>query len=153
MWLQSGGTMLGVITGWISAVPHKVCEILLSLTVHSPQSLIRSVLATGGGGGETSFHSNCILSGNDSWLLCCPVCKQRNLRRLMVVAVLGGGNSRLSRGLSRFYSNRSLPQASQIKIPSWAKVRTDRNKARAWVFRRPFVCSAGVYVIQIQLKV
>ena len=110
---NQGGTMLSVITGWISAAPHNVCEILLSVTVRTPRSLIRSVRAMDRGGGETSFQSNCIVSGNDSWLLCCPACKQRNLRRLMVVVVPGGGNSRLSQDLSTFYSNRSLPQASR----------------------------------------
>lgn len=110
MWLQSRGTMLGC-NNWLDIICSSQCLRDASVTDSTLQSLIRSVWA--GAGGEILFHSNCILSGNDSWLLCCPACKQRNLRRLMVVVVPGGGNSRLSQGLSRFYSNRSLPQASR----------------------------------------
>lgn len=44
---NQGETMLGVINGWISTVLHTVCEILLSLTVHSPQSIVGSVAGNG----------------------------------------------------------------------------------------------------------
>lgn len=44
---NQGGTMLGVINGWISTVLHNVSELLLSLTVHSQQSIVGSVAGDG----------------------------------------------------------------------------------------------------------
>lgn len=56
---------------------------------------------------------------------CCAVLCV-NLRRLMVVGLLGGGYSRACPD-----SIQIPPSGRQIKIPSWAEVRTDRNEAWA----------------------